>query len=157
MSRRYVGARHVFSTNEQQNGCWQPKNWDAWSYTIIKSYERTFVAEIHTQSCKGACHTLDFLDFILIPKKMIVLILLNRCGLVEVGLGELRKGENELSMKKNTFSLSNYNWVSNDFGDQSRDVMLSGLSLAATQKRTIITIIGKISPIIACALAIRVP
>ncbi len=69
---------------------------------IIKSYEQTFVASIHARSCKleGACHTLDFLDFILILKKMIVLISLNRCGLVGVGLGELRKGENELSMKK---------------------------------------------------------
>jgi hypothetical protein len=70
---------------------------------IIKSYERTFVAAIHAQSCKGACHSLDFLDFISIPKKIIVLISLNRCGMVGVGLGELRKGENELSMKKEYF------------------------------------------------------
>ena len=69
---------------------------------IIKSYEQTFVAAIHAQSCKGACHrdTLDFLDFISILKKMIVLISLNRCGMVGVGLGKLRKGGNELSMKK---------------------------------------------------------
>jgi hypothetical protein len=69
----------------------------------MKSYEQTFDASIHAQSCKGACHTLDFLDFILIPKKMIVLISLNRCGMVGVGLGELRKGENELSMKNEYF------------------------------------------------------
>jgi hypothetical protein len=69
----------------------------------IKSYERRFVAAIHAQSCKGACHTLDFLDFISIPKKMIVLISLDRCGMVGVGLGELRKGENELSMTKEYF------------------------------------------------------
>ena len=25
MSRHYVDARHVFSTNEQQKDCWQPK------------------------------------------------------------------------------------------------------------------------------------
>ncbi len=55
------------------------------------------------QSCKGACHTLDFLDFNSILTKMIVLIALNRCGMVGVGLGELRKGENELSMKKEYF------------------------------------------------------
>jgi hypothetical protein len=61
------------------------------------------VAAIHAQSCKGAYHTLDFLDFILIPKKMIVFISLNRCGMVGVGLGELRKGKNELSMKKENF------------------------------------------------------
>jgi hypothetical protein len=24
MSRHYVGTRHIFSTNEQQKGCWQP-------------------------------------------------------------------------------------------------------------------------------------
>jgi hypothetical protein len=42
-------------------------------------------------------------DFISIHKKMIVLISLNRCGLVGVGLGEPRKGENELSMKKEYF------------------------------------------------------
>ncbi len=76
---------------------------------IIKSYERRFVAAIHAQSCKGAHHTLDFLNFISILKKMIVLISLNRCGMVGVGLGELRKGENELNMKKKYFSLSNYN------------------------------------------------
>jgi hypothetical protein len=70
---------------------------------IIKSYERTFVAAIHAQSCKGACHTLDFLDFISIPRKMVVLISLNQCGMVGVGLGELRKGKNELSMKKEYF------------------------------------------------------
>jgi hypothetical protein len=70
---------------------------------IIKSYERRFVASIHARSCKGECYTLDFLDFISIPKKMIVLISLNRCGMVGVGLGELRKGENELSMKKEYF------------------------------------------------------
>ncbi len=67
---------------------------------IIKSHERRFVAAIHAQSCKGACHTLDFLDFISIPKKKIVLISLNRCGMIGVSLRELRKGENELSMKK---------------------------------------------------------
>jgi hypothetical protein len=44
-------------------------------------------------------------------KKMIVLILSNQChgGMVGVGLGELRKGGNELSKKNNTFSHSNYN------------------------------------------------
>jgi hypothetical protein len=70
---------------------------------IIKSYERRFVAAIHAQSCKGACHTLNFLDFISIPQKMIVLISLNLCGMVGVGLRELRKGGNELSMKKEYF------------------------------------------------------
>ncbi len=72
---------------------------------IIKSYERRFVAAIHAHrdSRKGACHTLDFLNFILIPKKIIVLISSNRCGMVGVGLGELRKGQNELSMKKEYF------------------------------------------------------
>ncbi len=72
---------------------------------IIKSYEQTFVAAIHAQSCKRACHILDFLDFISILKKMIVLISLNRCGMVGVGLRELRKGPggNELSMKKEYF------------------------------------------------------
>jgi hypothetical protein len=39
----------------------------------IKSYERRFAAAIQAQSCKGACNTLDFLDFILILKRMIVL------------------------------------------------------------------------------------
>jgi hypothetical protein len=68
---------------------------------IIKSYERRFIAAIHAQSCKG--HTLYFLDFISIPKKMIVLISSNRCGMEGVGLGEHRKGENELSMKKEYF------------------------------------------------------
>ncbi len=61
------------------------------------------VAANHAQSCRGACHTLDFLYFISIPKKMIVLISLNQCAMVGVGLGELRKGENELSKKKECF------------------------------------------------------
>jgi hypothetical protein len=69
----------------------------------MKSYERRFVAAIHAQSCSGASHTLDFLDFISIPIKMIVLISSNRCGMVRVGLRELRKGENELSKKKEYF------------------------------------------------------
>ncbi len=66
---------------------------------MIKSYERTFVSAIHAQSCRGASHTLDFLDFISIPKKMIALISSNRCGMVGVGLGELRKGGNEFKKK----------------------------------------------------------
>jgi hypothetical protein len=70
---------------------------------FIKSYELTFVAAIHAQSCKGACHTLDFLHFISIPTKMIVLISLNQCGMIGVGFGKLRKGENESSMKKEYF------------------------------------------------------
>ena len=74
---------------------------------IIKSYERIFVAANHAHRTRGACHTLDFLDFISILKKMIVLISLNRCGMVGVGLGELRKGENELSMKKQDVKLMN--------------------------------------------------
>jgi hypothetical protein len=57
------------------------------------------------------------------PKKTIVLISSNRCGMVGVGLGELRKGRNEFSKRDNTFSRSNYNWVSCVFGDQNRDVM----------------------------------
>jgi hypothetical protein len=32
----------------------------------------------------------DFLDFMLNPKKMIVFISLNQCGMVGVGLGEFR-------------------------------------------------------------------
>jgi hypothetical protein len=55
------------------------------------------------KSYSGACHTLDFLDFISIPKKMIVLISSNLCGMIGVGLGELRKGENGLSKKKEYF------------------------------------------------------
>ncbi len=48
-------------------------------------------------------HTLDFLDFISFPKKMIVLNSLNQCVMVGVGLGKLRKGKNELSKKKEYF------------------------------------------------------
>jgi hypothetical protein len=48
-------------------------------------------------------HILDFLDFISIPKKIIVLISSNRCGMVGAGLGELRKEENESSKKKKYF------------------------------------------------------
>ncbi len=55
-------------------------------------------------------HTLDFLDFISIPKKIIVLILSNRCGMVGVGLGELRKGKNELSKKKEYFWQFKLQW-----------------------------------------------
>jgi hypothetical protein len=75
---------------------------------IIKSYEQRFVAAIHARSCKRSMpqyssHTLDFLNFTSILKKMIVLISLNRCGMVGVGLREVRKGENELSMQKEYF------------------------------------------------------
>jgi hypothetical protein len=59
---------------------------------------------------RGARHTLDFLDFISIPKKMIVLNSSNRYGMVGVGLGELRKGGKLIKQRKrNAFSLSNYN------------------------------------------------
>ena len=89
MSRHYVGARHIFSTNEQQKVCWQPKKMRC----MILHYHKIIWANICCcDSCtklRGAQHTLDFLDFISIPKKMIVLISLNRCGMVGVGLGEL--------------------------------------------------------------------
>jgi hypothetical protein len=35
----------------------------------------------------------------------------------------LERGKMNWAWKKNTFSRSNYNWVSNDFGDYSRDVL----------------------------------
>ncbi len=74
MSRHYVGTRHIFRQTSSKKFDGSQKNWDAWTYTIIKSFERTFVAAIHAQSFRWACHTLDFLDFISIPKKMIVFI-----------------------------------------------------------------------------------
>ncbi len=55
------------------------------------------------KAAKEHATPLIFLDFISNPKKVIVLISLTRCGMVGVGLGELRKGENELSMKKEYF------------------------------------------------------
>ncbi len=74
-NRHYVGARHIFSKIEPQAFCWQPKNWGAWSYTIIKSYERRFVVAIQEHATP-----LISLIFISIPKKMIVLISSNRWG-----------------------------------------------------------------------------
>ena len=62
------------------------------------------------------------------PKKMIILISLNRCGTVGVGLGALgtesegwkwTKFQKEISLSR-----SIYNWVSCDFGDQNRDGMV---------------------------------
>ena len=44
-------------------------------YPAMKSYKRTFVAAIHARNCSGVWCTLDFIDFISIPQKMIVLIL----------------------------------------------------------------------------------
>jgi hypothetical protein len=82
------------------------------SSTILKSYERIFVAAIHAQSCTGALNTLDFARFHFDSQKddCFNFVTVESMG---VGLGELRKGGNdslnELSMKKNTFSRSNYN------------------------------------------------
>jgi hypothetical protein len=74
---------------------------------IIKSYERRFVASIHARSFKGACYTLDFVDFISIPKKMIVLISLNRYGMdrswprkAMVGVGLGKKGGKGIEHEK---------------------------------------------------------
>ncbi len=91
----------------------------------IKSYERRFVAAIQSRSCKGACqcHTLDFLDFISIPKN------LDDCfNFVESMSSEsesLERWKMNWAWKKNSFSRSNYNWVSGGFGDDYREVMAS--------------------------------
>ena len=61
-------------------------------------------------------------------QKDVGLISVNRCGMVGVGLGALRKGEMNLVAKKNSFSRSVYNWVRADFGDQKRDAMSTILS-----------------------------
>ncbi len=72
MSRHYVGARHLFSTNEKQKVSWQPKKLRCmilhYHKFDIKSYERKFVAVI-AQRYRGACHLLDLLDFISIHKR----------------------------------------------------------------------------------------
>ena len=91
------------------------------------SYEQRFqvVAAIHARSWSGASLTLVFLDFISIPKKLLFWICRpwQYSGLVGVGLGALRKGENEFSYKKHIVSRSIYKWVSADFGIKNRDTM----------------------------------
>ncbi len=118
-----------FLTNEQQKVCWQPKKLRC----MILHYHKIKWANIcccnSSKKLQRSILHLNFLDFISIPKKIIVLISSNRCGMVGAGLGGLRKGENELSWKKNTSSHSNYSWVSCVFGDQNRDVMLAGDNL----------------------------
>ncbi len=105
MSRHYVGARHVFSTNEQQKDCWQPEKL---RWMILNDHEIIWANICCCKSCKKLQRSmppLDFLDFILIPKK------------------SLERGKMNWALKKNTFSLSNYNWVSSVFGDENQDVM----------------------------------
>ena len=112
-----------FSTNEQQNVCRQQiklrcmilhDHWIIWAKIL----------------CSNACTKLQqsiwhphFPQFHFDPQKEDVLILLDWCNMVGVGLWALRKGENELVTKKDTFSHWIYNWVRTDFGDQKRDAM----------------------------------
>jgi hypothetical protein len=48
--------------------------------------------------------------------KLMVLISLNWCGMVKVGLRAMRKGKLKPGLKMNTFCRSNYNWVGCVFG-----------------------------------------
>jgi hypothetical protein len=70
----------------------------------MKSYEQNFVAAIHARSCRGVCFNLDFFHFIAIPQNSIVLISLNRCGVVGVGLGAMRNEKIKSGFKKNSLA-----------------------------------------------------
>jgi hypothetical protein len=134
MSRHYVGAKHIFSTNEQQKVCWQPKKW----WMILHFHKKNMSEDLllpFMHKATGAWHTHDFLHFMSIPKKIIVLISSKRCGVVGVGLGALVKRKMKLTRKKNTFSRSNYNWVSCGFGYQKGDDMAAAAAKLWQQTR----------------------
>ncbi len=76
---------------------------------MIYLYEQRSAAAEHARSCSQAWPA-SFPPFHLDAKENMVWILLNRCGMVGVGLGASLKGGNQIwSKKKNTFEDSNYN------------------------------------------------
>jgi hypothetical protein len=96
MSRHYIGLQPIFLTEKQQNTCWQRKNWRF----MILDYHIFICAKICWCS---ACTKLQpsmaparFPPFHFDAKENEVLISLNRCSMVGVGLGASLKGGNQI-------------------------------------------------------------
>ncbi len=139
MSRNCVGARHVFSTNEQQKVCWQRTKLRC----MILHYHTIIWAKI---CCCNSCTKLQrsmphpwFPRFHFNSQKddcfnFIESIWYGRSWPRRAWIRALERGEMNWAWKKNTFSRSNYNWVCGVFGYNSRDVM--SLAQAVTDGRT---------------------
>ena len=102
-SRHNVGLQPIFLTEKQQNICWQRKNLRC----MILDYHIFICAKIR---CCGAFTKLQpsighhwFLPSHCKAKENLVLISLNRYGMVGVGLGASLKGEIKFGVKKEYF------------------------------------------------------
>ena len=99
-SRHNVGLQPIFLTEKQQNICWQRKNLRC----MILDYHIFICAKIR---CCSACTKLQpsighhwFLPSHCKAKQNLVLISLNRCGMVGVGLRASLKEENQIWSEK---------------------------------------------------------
>jgi hypothetical protein len=99
-SRHNVGLQPIFLTEKQQNICWQGKN----SRCMILDCHIFICTKIH---CCSACTKLkpsmapaQFPPFHFDAKENLVLISLNSCGMVGVGLGASLKGGNQIWSEK---------------------------------------------------------
>lgn len=99
-SRHNVGLQPIFLTEKQQNICWQRKNLRC----MILDYHIFICAKIRccrafTKLQPSMAHH-RFLPSHCKAKENVVLISLNRCGMVGVGLGASLKGENQIWSEK---------------------------------------------------------
>ena len=99
-SRHNVGLQPIFLTEKQQNICWQRKNLRC----MILDYHIFICAKIRccrafTKLQPSMAHH-QFLPSHCKAKESEVLISLNRCGMVVVGLGASLKGENQIWSEK---------------------------------------------------------
>ena len=99
-SRHNVGLQPIFLTEKQQNICWQRKNLRC----MILDYHIFICAKIRccrafTKLQPSMAHH-QFLPSHCKAKQNLVLISLNRCGMVVVGLGASLKGENQIWSEK---------------------------------------------------------
>jgi hypothetical protein len=109
-SRHRVGARHIFSTNQQQTFCWQQKKKMEMHYDHHMS---KYLLLKFMRKAAGVAAGLQFMHIAAYPSfprfhfdshkdhdDYFNFVESMWYGLVGVGIGELRKGENELSKKK---------------------------------------------------------
>ena len=102
-SRHNVGLQPIFLIEKQRNICWQRKNLRC----MILDYHIFICTKIRccrafTKLQPSMAHH-QFLPSHCKAKENVVLISLNRCGMVGVGLGASLKGEIKFGVKKEYF------------------------------------------------------
>ncbi len=126
MSRHYVGTRHFFSRNKQQKDSRQPKKLRC---MILHDHKIIWAKICCCNSCTKLQRSMPdpwFPRFHFNSQKDDCF---NFVGSMWYGRSwpqeSLERGKMNWAWKKNTFSRSNYKWVSSGLGDCWRDVMLS--------------------------------